>query len=131
MQAAASTRKSAGVERGAPRVEIRVAREAHVERLESLRGLQEHPGCLAAGLLAVCEVGPKSLESSAPHLVEWSRLRGREEPLHYVERPGTQTGPRCGERSSGSPSGIAGQCDRSLEQCRRCREASARMRPTG
>ena len=129
VEQAAAARQPAGEQRCGPRIEIRVAREAHVERLELPRGLEQQQRRVAAAVLGERDLGLEQIDAGSPELVERSGLRGRQQPASHVERPRPQAGLGGCERSVGSPRGIAGQRDRTLQERGRGREAAARLRP--
>ena len=121
----------AGEQRRGPRVEVRVAREADVERLELPCGLEQQQRSLAAALLGERDLGPEEIHAGPPELVERSGLRGRQQPVRHVERPRPEAGLGGCERPFGAPRGIAGQRDRTLQERGRGGEAAARLRPDG
>ena len=111
-QAAAGARHPAGEQRCAPRIEIRVAREAYVERLELPRGLEQQQRRVAAALLGKRDLGLEQIQAGSPELVERPGLRGRQQPTSHIERPRPQAGLGGCEGSVGSPGGIACQRNR-------------------
>ena len=96
-----------------------------------LRGLQQQQRSVAAAVLGERDLGPEQLDARAPELVQRPGLRGRQEPVRHVERPGPEARLRGGERSLGPPRGIAGQRDRALQERGRGGQAAARLRPAG
>ena len=128
-QPSAVTREVPGEQRRAPRVEVRVARQAHVERFESLCRWSSRSGSVATATLREHDLGAQQLDAGVPELVERSGLRNREEPLCRVERAGAEVGLRRLQCPFGSPFRVAGERDRALEE-RGCRGlAAARLAP--
>ena len=117
-----------GEQRRGPCVEVRVAREANVERLELPRGLEQQERSVAAALLGERDLRPEQIHARPPELVERPGLRGRQQPVGHFERPCAQAGLGGCERSVGAPRGISGQCDRTLQERGRGGQAAARLR---
>ena len=111
-QAAPGARHPAGEERCAPRIEIRVAREAHVERLELPCGLEQQQRSVAAALLGKRDLGLEPIQAGSRELVERPGLRGRQQPASHIERSRPEAGLGGCEGSVGSPGGIARQRNR-------------------
>ena len=128
-QAAAGASEVPGEQRRAPRIEIRVAAEADVERLELPGGLQEQQRSVAAMVLGEGDLGPEQDHAGSTELVERSGLRDRQQPASHVERPRPQTCLGGCEGPLGSPRRIARDGDGTLQQCGCGREAAARLRP--
>ena len=128
-QAARRLRRPAGEQPCAPRVEVRVAREAHVERLELPRGLEQQHRGVAAGVLGEGDLGQEQIHARTSELVERPGLRRRQEATGDVERPRPQARLRRCQRPVGSPRGIARQRDRALQERGRGSGAAARLRP--
>ena len=120
-----------GEQRRGPRVEVRVAREADVERLELPRGLEQQQRRLAAAVLGERDLGLEQIQAGPPELVERPGLRGREQLASHVERSRPQAGLGGRERSVGPPRGIARQRDRALQERSGGGQAAARLRPDG
>ena len=120
-----------GEQRRAPCVEIRVAAEAHVERLEPPRGLEQQQRGVAAAALREHDLGPEQVDAGSPELVERPGLRGGQEPAGNIECARAEAGLGGRERPVGSPRGIARQRDRTLQECGGGGLAAARLRPAG
>ena len=128
---AAGAREPPGEQRRAPRVEIGLARELRVERLERLRGSKEQRRGLAAAALGVRGLGAQQVQAGALQLVERPDLGRRQQPARRVERAGLQARLGGGERAVGPPRRVAGQRDGALQERGRRGEAAARLRPPG
>ena len=101
-----------GEQRGTPSIEVRIAREALIERLERLRGLEQQRGRVAAAALRVCDLSAQQLQTGALQLVERPDLRSRQQLQRDVERARLQAGLSGGERPFGAQRGVLGQRDR-------------------
>ena len=86
-QAAAGTRQLARDQCCNPGIEIRIAREADIERFELSRGLEQQPWSLCRLVLDERECGLKPVDAGHSELVERSGLRHRQKPTNYIERP--------------------------------------------
>jgi hypothetical protein len=80
----------------APRVEVGLPREGHVQRLESLGRREELGRSLSVGTRGGRDLPPQQVDSSARELVERSGLRRGQQPKGGIERAGVQTGLRGG-----------------------------------
>ena len=87
-QAAAGSPKVAGAYRCTPGIEIRIAREADVERFELSRGLEQQPWSLCRLVLDERECGFEPVEAGYSELVKRSGLRRRQERPNHIKRPG-------------------------------------------
>ena len=130
-QAAAGAGEVAGEQRRAPRVEVRVAREAYVERLELPRGLG------AAGAGRRCRDSARTRSRPGAGRCAPGRARPGVRPPRWPEACGRhRTRPRRGWpgplRAPGRP-GARGrrQRDRTLQEGGCGRLAAARLRPAG
>ncbi len=130
-QAAAGAGEVPGEQRRAPRIEIGVAGEAYVERLELLRRLEQQQRGVAAAALREHDLGPEQIDAGSPELVERPGLRGGQEPASNIERSRAEAGLGGRERPVGSPRGVARQRDRTLQERGRGGLAAARLRPDG
>ena len=109
-----------GEERRAPGIEIGLARELHVERVERLRGAQEQARGFAPAALGVRGLSAQQVQAGVLESFELTGLGCGEQPTCHVERPRRQAGLGGGERPVGAPLGIAGQRDRTLQERGRC-----------
>ena len=128
-QPAARGREVPGEQRRAPRVEVGVAAEAHVERLEPPRRLEQQQRSVATAVLGEGDLGPEQDHPGPPELVERPGLRDRQQSARHVERSRTQARLGGGECPLGPSLGIVGQRHRPLQERSRGREAAARLRP--
>ena len=85
-QAAALTRQSAGEERCGPRVEVRVARQAYVERLELSSSLEQQHRSFAAAVLGKRDLGLQPIHARSTEVVESSGLSCRHQLERRIER---------------------------------------------
>ena len=89
--------------------QVGLARELHVERLESLGGLEQQSRSIAAVAGDECELRAQQLHSCALQLVERPGLSHGQQSLGHIERPCTQADLRSGERALRPPRRIGGQ----------------------
>ena len=128
-QAAAGGREVSGEQRRAPGIEIRVAAEAHVERPQLPRGLQQQQRGVAAAVLGEGDLGLEQDHTGSPQLVERSGLRGGQQTASHIERPRPQARPGGCECPLSAPRRNARDCDGTLQECSCSRQAATRLRP--
>ena len=127
----ASTHQAVGGERSRECLEVGLARERRIQRLEPLGRLEQQRGSVAAprhreGDLRVQQLGAGLLE-----LVQGSCLGDRQQPQRRVVRAGLVLA-LCGEERTLCPAPRIGrQLDGALVKCRPRRQAAARPRSAG
>ena len=127
-QTAGAVRQPPGEQRRAPRVEIGVARQPGVERLERLRSPEQQRRRVATAVLGEGELGVQQIDASPPELVQRAGLRRREQPERHVERAGLQ-GDLCGrEHALGTARRIDRQARPRAQERGRSGEPAARLR---
>ncbi len=118
-------------QRRAPRVEIRVARERRVKRLELPRSLEQKRGTLAATIVGESQLSLQQTQACPSELIQRPGLRGLDQRERGVERAGLQAGLCCGEQAFGAAGRIDGQVGCAAQERRRRGEAAAALRAVG
>lgn len=121
---AGACRQLAGEQRGAPRVQVGVSREADVEGLEGPGGSQQQSRCITAALLCERRLRAQQVDPRPPKVVQLPRLRGRQQLPRGPECAGLNARLRSGQCALGTAYRITGERDRPL-QARRGRRESA------
>jgi len=129
LQNVAGGRETPGKQRCTPRVEIGLAREAPVERLETLRRVQQLCRNPAPSAPDRHDLPAQQLHPGALKLVERPGLRCGQQPKCEIERAGVQTGLGGVQRAVGTTRGLVGQRDGALQERRRGGEPAAYLRP--
>ena len=123
--------EAAGVHGGSECLEVGLARQRGVERLEPFGGLDEQCGSVAAAREDEREMRAQQLQPRSLKLVERGQLGGRQERLGGLATPGGQLGLRGGERASPSPCRVRGQLGCSLEEGGRGGDAAPALGAVG
>ena len=113
-QAAALTRQPAGEERCGPRIEVRVARQAYVERLELPSSLEQQQRSLAAAVLGKRDLGLQPIHAGSTEVVKGSGLCRRHQRERRIERTRFEARLGGGQRAVCPSRGLLGQRDRTL-----------------
>ena len=129
-QAAAGSRQRPGEQRRGPRIEVRIAREAHIERLELPCSLEQQQWSLAAAVLGERHLSAEQIHAGSAELVERSGLSCRPQAERGVEGAGLQVDlGRC-KHALGAAARLRRKVGRPSEE--RCcgSEPAARLRAT-
>ena len=113
-----------GEQRGAPGVEIGLAREPRVERLKAFRGPEEQRRCVATAVQGVRGLGSEQVHPGARELVQRASLRRGQQPESRIERTGLQARFRGRQRAVRAPRRIGASA-----RPTRCRNAAAALNP--
>ena len=105
-----------GEERRTPRIEIRVASEAYVERLELLRREQQQERSVATATLRKHDLSPKQINVGEPELVERPGRGDVEEPTSHLERARAQVGLGRFDRPASSVRRVSRERDCTLQE---------------
>ena len=111
LQHTAAAGQTAGESRRCERVEIGVAREPLIERLELLGGPEQQRRSVAAAAHRECDLGTQQLALGATQLVERACLGGGQQFQRGVGRPGLVFGLRRGRDMSKLPVGLGSHLD--------------------
>jgi hypothetical protein len=125
----AAGREAAGVQCSGPRVQIGLAGECAVERLELPCRLQEQCRGSAARASGEGDLPAEQADLGTFEVIERAGLRRGRQLQSRVERAGLQIRLRGHERALGPPGRVSRQRDRALEERRRCGHAAAGLRP--
>ena len=127
----AAAHQAVGGERRGERVEVGLARERRVERLQPLGGLEQQRGSVAAARRGERDLRVQQLRSRALELVQRSRLRHREQPLRRVGRTGLVLALRGGKRAPRPARRVGRQLGSALVKRGPRRQAAPRPRAPG
>jgi hypothetical protein len=118
-----------GEHRGIPRVQVGLACERGIQRLQLLSRL--HQQCQRIGAQAGGErdLPAQQVGAGLPKFIQRPLRRKRKQFGSRIERAGLQARlPGC-QRPLGPADGFARQLDRALQECRRCGHAAAGLCP--
>ena len=125
---ARGARKLPGEQRRAPRVEVGLARELRIERLERLGSSKEQGRSGAAAAFRVRGLGAQQVQAGALELVQRTDLGRRHHPASRIESARPQTVVGGGERAVSPSRRVACQRDGALQERGGGGEAAARLR---
>jgi hypothetical protein len=121
----ASTDQAVGGERRRERLEIGLAREPRIQRLEPPGGLEQQRRSVAAARSRKRDLRVQQLGARLLELVQGPPVGDRQQPQRGVVRPGLMLA-LCGDQRALSPApGIGRQFDGALAKCRLRRQATA------
>ena len=106
---AALTRQPPGEQRRAPCIEIRVASQGRVERLQPPGRAQQQRRRIAAAVVRKGHLGVQQIHAGASELIHGTRLRGGQQAERRLERAGPQVRVRRGEHALGAARRIDGE----------------------
>ena len=118
-------------DRGPQRVEVGLACERGVERLEPLGGLEQQRGRVAAASHREGDLRAEEVHAGAVEFVERSGLRRGQQSEGRVGRAGVVRGLRRGQRALRAARRLGRQFGRALQEGGGRRQAPARLRPVG
>ena len=130
-QAAALTRQPAGEESCGPRIEIGVARQAYVERLELPSSLEQHEWSLATAVLGKRDLGLQPIHAGSTEVIQGSGLGSSHQRERHIKGAGFEARLGGGQRAVCPTRGLLGQGDRALEKCSRGSETTPGLRSPG
>ena len=116
-------------DRGPQRVEVGLACERGVERLEPLGGLEQQRGRVAAASHREGDLRAEEVHAGAVEFVERSGLRRGQQSEGRVGRAGVVRGLRRGQRALRAARGLGRQFGRALQKGGGRRQAPARAAP--
>ena len=123
--------EASGVHGRSEGLEVGLARQRGVERLEPSGGIDKQGGSVAAAREDERDMRAQQLQPRALKLVERGQLGGRQQRLGGLAASRRQLGLRGGERARSSPCRVRGQLGRSLEERGRGRDAAPALGAVG
>ena len=117
--------------RRVPGVQVRLARQLQVERLEPPGGLQEQRGSIAAMTRGEHDLPAQQVHPGALELIQRAGLRRGQQVQGLAERAGLHAGHRRGQDALGVPGRIGGQRHRTLQERGGRGQPAAGLRPPG
>ena len=128
---AAATREPVGEQRCRKGIQVRLARERAVQRLQPLGGLEQQLRCVAAPGDRERHLGAKQLRPRLIELIERSGLSKGEQAQRCIRRAGALLALCRGERTAGAARRLRRQLRRTLEKSRGRGEAAAALCAAG
>ena len=130
LQHAAGILVAARQQRGPERLQVGLARQFGIERLEASGRVEEQPSGVAA-FVVKGDLSAQVLHSGDPQGVRRAGLDRDEQAQRRVGRAGVALRHGGGEQPLGTASGLRRQHRRALEECRRRGQAPAALRAPG
>ena len=118
-----------GPHRGPERLQVRLARQADVERLQAPGCAQEQPGTVADTALVISDLPAQALQLGGLQRVQLPGLDNDQQPQCRVQRADVTLRPGRREQAPCTASGFGCQHRRTLEERGRRGQAPARLRP--
>ena len=128
---AAGAAQVAGPDRGPERLQVRVAGQAGVERLQAPGRAEQQPSSVAGASLHQRDQSAQVLHLGSRQRVERPSLDRDQQSQCRVKRAGGALGPGGREQAPGTASGSGRQHRRALQERGRRGQASARLRAAG